>query len=63
MRNDTYFPSEVLADERFQQRLSREVPAARIGEPTETAELALFLASERSSFICGQIISHDGGWS
>ncbi len=63
VRNDTYFPPEVLATERFQQRLSREVPAARIGEPSETAELALFLASGRSSFICGQIISQDGGWS
>ena len=63
VRNDTYYPPEVVADERFQQRLGREVPAARIGEPSETAELALFLASERSSFICGQIISQDGGWS
>jgi 2-keto-3-deoxy-L-fuconate dehydrogenase len=63
VRNDTYFPPEVLANERFQQRLSREVPAARIGEPSETAELALFLASERSSFIYGQVISQDGGWS
>jgi NAD(P)-dependent dehydrogenase (short-subunit alcohol dehydrogenase family) len=40
---------------------SERVP--RIGEPAETAELALFLASERSSFMCGQIISQDGGWS
>jgi 2-keto-3-deoxy-L-fuconate dehydrogenase len=63
VRNDTYYPPEVLADERFQRRLRQEVPAARIGEPRETAELALFLASERSSFICGQIITQDGGWS
>lgn len=61
--NDTYYPPEVLANERFQQRLSREVPAARIGEPAETAELALFLASDRSSFMFGQVISQDGGWS
>ena len=63
MRNDTYYPPDVVADEQFQQRLTREVPAARIGEPSETAEVALFLASERSSFICGQVISQDGGWS
>ena len=55
--------AEVLANERFQERLAREVPAARIGEPHETAELALFLASAISSFICGQIISQDGGWT
>ena len=63
VRNDTYYPPEVLANERFQQRLHREVPIGRIGEPNETAELALFLASECSSFICGQVLSHDGGWS
>ena len=44
--NDTYYPPEILADERFQARLRREVPAGRVGEPHETAELALFLASE-----------------
>lgn len=61
--NDTYYPPEVLANERFQQRLQQDVPAARIGQPEESAELALFLASESASFIFGQIISSDGGWS
>ena len=55
--------SGCLADERFRARLEREVPARRIGDPGETAELALFLASGSSSFIYGQIISQDGGWS
>lgn len=61
--NDTYYPPELLANEKFQTRLRSEVPAARIGEPGETAELALFLATDSSSFIFGQIISQDGGWS
>lgn len=61
--NDVYYPPEVLANEKFQARLATDVPAARIGEPHESAELALFLASETSSFIFGQIISQDGGWS
>jgi len=61
--NPVYYPPEVLANERFQARLDREVPAARIGDPAETAELALFLVSESSSFLFGQIISNDGGWS
>lgn len=61
--NDVYYPPEVLANEKFQARLATDVPAARIGEPHESAELALFLASEASSFIFGQIISQDGGWS
>jgi 2-keto-3-deoxy-L-fuconate dehydrogenase len=61
--NDTYYPPSVLADERFQQRLHREVPSRRIGRSEETAELALFLAGPTSTFVFGQVISNDGGWS
>lgn len=61
--NDTYYPPELMENERFLARLDRDVPAKRLGDGAETAELALFLASERSSFIFGQVISQDGGWS
>jgi 2-keto-3-deoxy-L-fuconate dehydrogenase len=61
--NETYYPPDVLANPKFQARLEREVPAKRIGQPHETAELALFLTTEQSSFAYGQIFSHDGGWS
>jgi 2-keto-3-deoxy-L-fuconate dehydrogenase len=61
--NDTYYPPELMQNERFLARLDREVPAARLGQGSETAELALFLASDASSFIFGQVISQDGGWS
>jgi 3-oxoacyl-[acyl-carrier protein] reductase len=39
-----------------------EVPAGRLGEPHELAELAAFLASERAAYITGQSIAVDGGW-
>lgn len=61
--NDTYYPPSIMENEKFLARLNSEVPARRLGSPTETAELALFLASDAATFICGQIISNDGGWS
>lgn len=43
--------------------LCAETPLMRIGSPYEVAEAVLFLASEKSSFITGQIFSVDGGIS
>lgn len=43
--------------------LTRRTPARRLGQPHEIANLALFLASDAASFINGQAIVADGGWS
>jgi NAD(P)-dependent dehydrogenase (short-subunit alcohol dehydrogenase family) len=40
---------------------TRAVPLGRYGRPEEVAELVLFLASERSSFINGAALAIDGG--
>jgi 3-oxoacyl-[acyl-carrier protein] reductase len=37
------------------------IPMGRFGKPTEAAALALFLASDESSFITGQVVVLDGG--
>ncbi len=41
--------------------LTSQTPLGRTGKPQDIAELALFLASQQSEFITGQIISPNGG--
>jgi NAD(P)-dependent dehydrogenase (short-subunit alcohol dehydrogenase family) len=48
-------PQEVLAE------CNAMHPVGRIGTPDEIAELILFLASDKASFITGQPIRIDGG--
>jgi 3-oxoacyl-[acyl-carrier protein] reductase len=57
---DTDMPAASL-DAATRQRMIDATPLGRIGRPEEMAELALFLLSERSSFITGQTYVADGG--
>jgi NAD(P)-dependent dehydrogenase (short-subunit alcohol dehydrogenase family) len=35
----------------------------RFGQPHEVVALAVFLASDESSFMTGSVVTLDGGWS
>ena len=61
--NPAYFSDELVASERFQKHLKRNVPIGRIAKSSESAELALFLASDKSDFIVGQVVPFSGGWA
>lgn len=61
--NPAYFPDELVATERFQKHLQRNVPIGRVAKSEESAELALFLASDKSDFMVGQVIPFSGGWA
>jgi 3-oxoacyl-[acyl-carrier protein] reductase len=47
--------------EAVQKALLAQIPLGRFAEPREVAELALFLASDASSYITGQVIGLNGG--
>ena len=61
--NPEYYPDELVASERFQNHLKRNVPIRRIARADESAELALFLASNNSDFMVGQVVPFAGGWA
>jgi NAD(P)-dependent dehydrogenase (short-subunit alcohol dehydrogenase family) len=42
--------------------LNRKIPLGRTGQPREIANVALFLASDESSYMTGEILHPDGGW-
>jgi NAD(P)-dependent dehydrogenase (short-subunit alcohol dehydrogenase family) len=58
------FPSEDVQKEKtFIKNLERKVPMKRIGKPIELAGACVFLASDASSYVTGQNLMVDGGWT
>lgn len=60
--NPTYFPPEVQANPRFQERLQREVPLGRLVGAREDAEFAAYLCSAAADCFVGQVFPVCGGW-
>jgi NAD(P)-dependent dehydrogenase (short-subunit alcohol dehydrogenase family) len=52
--------SKVLVDN-FGEQLVRSMPTKRLGEPEDIANLAVFLASDKASWISGETYVIDGG--
>lgn len=63
-----YFASDmtrdfVAANPDMAEDWVRRIPAGRMGEPGELGDLLVYLASERSSYVVGQSILIDGGYT
>ena len=63
-----YFASDMTRDfvaenPEMAEEWVRRIPAGRMGEPEELGDLLVYLASERSSYVVGQSILIDGGYT
>ena len=62
VENPTYFPPEVQANPKFQDRLRREVPLGRLVGAREDATFAAYLCSDAANCFVGQVFPVCGGW-
>jgi len=60
---NTPLANQVLADEAYKREVLSRTPLGRTGEPEEVANVMAFLCMHASSFVTGQIIAVDGGYS
>lgn len=60
--NPTYFPADLQANPRFQERLAREVPLGRLVSAREDALFAAYLCSTAADCFVGQVFPVCGGW-
>ena len=63
VENPTYFPPELQANPKFQERLKREVPLGRLVSAREDALFAAMLCSDDFGCFVGQIFPVCGGWA
>jgi 3-oxoacyl-[acyl-carrier protein] reductase len=56
-------PMTALMPPESRQWVVQNTPLGRMGEPRDIAAAALYLASDASSFMVGQVISPNGGWT
>ncbi len=52
--------TRALSDD-IKNAILKSIPVGKLGQPTDIAKAALFLASDESSFITGQVLTVDGG--
>lgn len=59
---DTDMNTALMADEERQKSILARIPAGRWGQPEDFKGAIVFLASDASRYISGEILNVDGGW-
>ena len=54
-------PLMAAVPEKVQEAFKKAIPFRRFGKPSEVADAVLFFASDRSSYVTGQVLSVSGG--
>ena len=60
---ETPMVAGTLADPQALLAMQASIPMGRLGQPEEIGEVVSFLLSRRASFITGQILCADGGFT
>lgn len=61
--NEMYYPKARFVDDpQGRAFVARMVPAGRLGQPSEIAELIRFLATTNARFMTGSTLQFTGGW-
>ncbi len=58
---ETKFSQALLTNESLKKMIVDRTPADRVGQPADIAGAAVFLASDASAFVTGEVLTVDGG--
>ena len=59
----TSMTGEMLEDDSFRDFIESSTPLGHVGEVDDIAHAAVYLASDESKYVSGEVLYVDGGWT
>lgn len=60
---ETNMTKDILRNEQFNQLINNSTPLGHVGQVEDIANAAVYLASDESKYVTGEILYVDGGWT